>query len=98
MTCCRKYLLIMELSFDAILNSKMSNENSDAGHIKCSRRPQVPHLWFKTLFKSNKKKLDILNSFQNLFSSTKCRPPAGSARGSARSPCYATGYKSFRTC
>ena len=44
-----KYLLIMELCFDAILYSKLGNGNSDAGHIKCSagphlaRGPQVPH-------------------------------------------------------
>jgi len=38
-----KYLLIMELRFDAILYSKLGNKNSDAGHIKCSHRPQVPH-------------------------------------------------------
>jgi len=25
----------------------MGNENSDAGHIKCSRGPQVLHPWFK---------------------------------------------------
>jgi len=29
--------------FDAMLCSKLGNENSDAGHIKCSRGPQVPH-------------------------------------------------------
>jgi len=39
----------MELRFDSILRSKLGNENSDAGHIKCSRGPhlargpQVPH-------------------------------------------------------
>jgi len=44
-----QYLLIMELRLDAILYSKMDNENSDAGHVKCSRGPhlarwpQVPH-------------------------------------------------------
>jgi len=38
-----KYLLIMEIRFDAILYSKLGNENSDTGHIKCSRGPQVPH-------------------------------------------------------
>jgi len=38
-----KYLLIMELRFDAMLCSNLGNENSDAGHIKCSRGPQVPH-------------------------------------------------------
>jgi len=44
-----KYLLIMEFGFDAMLYSKLGNKNSDAGHIKCSRRPdlaqglQVPH-------------------------------------------------------
>jgi len=65
MTYYLKYLLIRELSFDAILYSKLGNENSDAGHIKCSRGLLVPHLWFKTLLKSNKEELDILNSFQN---------------------------------
>ena len=44
-----KYLLIMELRFDAIFYSNLGNENSDADHIKCSwgphlaRGPQVPH-------------------------------------------------------
>jgi len=39
----------MELGFDVILYSKLGNENSDAGHIKCSpglhlaRGPQAPH-------------------------------------------------------
>jgi len=41
MTCYLKYLLI-ELRFDAILYSKATNENSDAGHIKCSLGRQVP--------------------------------------------------------
>jgi len=34
----------MELRFDAILCSALRNENSTAGHIKCSRGLQVPHL------------------------------------------------------
>jgi len=38
-----KYLLMMELHFDAILYCNSSNENSDADHIQCSRWPQVPH-------------------------------------------------------
>ena len=38
-------LLVTEFRFDAILCSKLGNENSDAGHIKCSRGPQVPHPW-----------------------------------------------------
>jgi len=44
-----KYLLIMELRSDAVLYSHLGNENSDAGHIKCSHRqhlsrgPQVHH-------------------------------------------------------
>jgi len=38
-----KYLLIMELYFDAILYSNFGNENYVVGHIKCSRGPQVPH-------------------------------------------------------
>jgi len=36
-----KYLLIMELRLDVILYSKLGNENSDAGHIKCSRGPHL---------------------------------------------------------
>jgi len=35
----------MELRFHAILYSKLRNENSDAGHLKCSRGPQVPRPW-----------------------------------------------------
>jgi len=38
-----KYVVIMELRFTIILYSKLGNENSDAGHIKCLRRPQAPH-------------------------------------------------------
>jgi len=37
-----KYLLIMELRFNAMLRSNLGNENSDTGHIKCSRGLQVP--------------------------------------------------------
>jgi len=37
----------MELRLDVILYDKLVNENSDAGHIKCSRGPQVPHPWLK---------------------------------------------------
>ena len=40
-----KHLRIMQLRFDAMLYSYLSNENSDAGHIKRSRGPQVPHPW-----------------------------------------------------
>ena len=46
-----KYLHIMEFRFEAMLYSNLGKENSDAGHIKCSRRPhlargpQVPHPW-----------------------------------------------------
>jgi len=36
-----KYLLIMELRFDAMLYSNLGNQNSDAGHIKCSREPHL---------------------------------------------------------
>jgi len=43
MTFYLKYLLITEFHFDAILYSTLRNENSDAGHTKCSRGPQVPH-------------------------------------------------------
>jgi len=42
MACYLKYLLIMELRFDAILYSTLGNENFDAGHIKCLRGTQVP--------------------------------------------------------
>jgi len=54
-----KYLLITELRFDAILYSKLGNENSDAGRIKYSRGrhlscgPQVPHPWFIQWWDSN---------------------------------------------
>jgi len=47
-----KYLLVMELRFDAIVYSLLGGEDSNAGHIKCSRGPhlarglQVPHLCF----------------------------------------------------
>jgi len=34
----------MELRFDTMLYSNLGNENSDAGHIKCSGGPQVPTL------------------------------------------------------
>ena len=39
----------MELYFDAILYSNFGNENSDAGHIKCSCEPQVHHPCLKAL-------------------------------------------------
>ena len=42
-----KYLHITELRFDVILFSSLGNENSDAGHIKCLRGPQVPTLGLK---------------------------------------------------
>jgi len=32
----------MALRFDTMLYSYLGNENSDVGHIKCSRGPQVP--------------------------------------------------------
>jgi len=44
----------MELRFEAMLYSNLGNENSDAGHAKCSRGlhlargPQVPHPWYWT--------------------------------------------------
>jgi len=50
------YLVIMELRFDVILYSEWGDENSDAGHIKCSRGPhlargpQVPHPWRRWLW------------------------------------------------
>jgi len=36
-----KYLLIMELRFEAMLYSNWCIENFDAGHTKCSRRPHL---------------------------------------------------------
>jgi len=38
----------MEIRSDAILYSKLGNENSDEGGIKCSRGPQVPYSYFTT--------------------------------------------------
>jgi len=35
----------MELRFEAMLCSNLGNEDSVAGHVKCSRGPQVPHPW-----------------------------------------------------
>jgi len=43
-----KYLLIMDLRFDTMLYSYLCNENSIAGHIKCSRGPHVRHPWLKS--------------------------------------------------
>jgi len=40
--------LSLDIRFDAILYSKLGNENSDTGHIKCSRGPQVPYPCFTT--------------------------------------------------
>jgi len=46
----------MELRFEAMLYPNLGNENSDAGHIKCSRGPhlacgsQVPHPCLTTCF------------------------------------------------
>jgi len=40
-----KFLLIMLLRFDVMLYSNLGNENSGAGHIKCSCGLQVPHPW-----------------------------------------------------
>jgi len=34
-------LIITEIRFDAMLCANLGNENYDAGHIKCSRGPQV---------------------------------------------------------
>jgi len=33
------------LRFGAMLHSNLGNENSDAGHMKCLRGPQVLHPW-----------------------------------------------------
>jgi len=35
----------MKFSVEVILYSKLGNENNNAGHIKCSLGPQVPHPW-----------------------------------------------------
>jgi len=46
-------LLIKERRFDAIMYSKLGNENSDAGHNKCSRGthlargPMVLRTWLR---------------------------------------------------
>jgi len=47
MTYYLKYLLVIELRFDAILYSTLGNQNSDAGRFKCSRGPQVPQPCFR---------------------------------------------------
>jgi len=39
----------MELHFEAMLYSKLGNKKSNAAHIKCSCRPQIPHPWFTQL-------------------------------------------------
>jgi len=41
---CYPDLLVMELCFDMILHSKLGNENSDAGHIKCGLAASSPPL------------------------------------------------------
>jgi len=38
------YPLIMEMRFDAILYSKLGNENSDVGHIQFTRAAGSPPL------------------------------------------------------
>jgi len=38
-----KYLLIMDLCFDAMLYSNLVNKNSDANHMNSSHGPQVHH-------------------------------------------------------
>ena len=43
-----KYLLIMELRFDAMVCSNLGNKSFDANHNKCSRGSQVPQLCSKT--------------------------------------------------
>jgi len=35
----------MEFRFDVIVYSKLGDEDSNAGNIKCSLGPQVPHPW-----------------------------------------------------
>jgi len=40
-----QYLLIIEFRSDATLHSNWGKESYDAGHIKCSRGPQVPQPW-----------------------------------------------------
>jgi len=49
----------MEFRFDACLYLKLGNKNSDAGHIKCSRGPQVPHPWCKWITKMPKKRISV---------------------------------------
>jgi len=39
----------MELRVDVILYSKSGNENDNAGHVKYSRGPQVPHPSFNMI-------------------------------------------------
>jgi len=36
-------MTIMELRFNAMLYSSLRKDNSDLGHISCSRGPHVPH-------------------------------------------------------
>jgi len=52
LTVLSKCLRIMELRFEAMLYSYFGNENTDAGHTKCSRGAhlargqQVTHPWY----------------------------------------------------
>jgi len=46
-----RYLLAMELRFDAMLRSNLGSESTDAGQSKCSPGPQVPDS-YSALFNS----------------------------------------------
>jgi len=43
---------MMKFRFGMRFCSILGDENSDAGHIKCSNRPQVSHLWHKVTHKT----------------------------------------------
>jgi len=49
-----QYLLVMEHLFDAILYSKLGNENFDTGHFKCLHGPQVAHSCSKIYINNNR--------------------------------------------
>jgi len=59
-----KYLLIMELRFEAMLYSNLGNQNSDAGHIKCSRWLQARHPWSRS---GLPKRFCTATHFKNVF-------------------------------
>jgi len=55
-----------------MLYFNLRNENSDAGHIKRSRRPQVRHPWFKSFEHISGFCIAVVRSL-NLFSSVTTR-------------------------